>query len=534
MDFRPNAIENFQNNLECPVLMPNTLIDAVLLAPCGHSIGEVALKAMYKDKVEIDCPLCRERVTAWFPNRSLRSIVGQALDLVPSIKAVSEKQDPIPFPGKKARFIHVHGNWEVLDSGTHLAREMNFQSTTCGSLFEEITILGCKNGTVSILIKFLGKEETISYLNQCGVQAPSQGSKGSYRSNAYDTKALWSVIATHNEIPKNKVALLRELIYVGDWKIVTPLTAEDKALLERPYIRKVPFDAIPPGKKAFFVVTSKDWEDVPNGTEVLKKLELTSVEVDSYLKKITFLGLSDGYVNILISFAGGDKTISYLNRSGLDVPTKNSFNSGFRYSDHCFQSYTPNETQLLWNIISRNNYIPEKTVQLIRNLVFDQKCQWRNYQWIDHAVVLGTDFIHTGGNWEVFDSETEILRKLEFTSVSLNPNLLKEIAILGFKDGSVAISLKFLIKTMVFDFLNQFGMELSIDEELDYYTKQATAHSYQSTPENTKKLFAIIANHKLIPEEHFPLVNKLIESGDWRKVTPLENNEPAFKKRKID
>ncbi|MBS0656465.1 MAG: hypothetical protein JSR46_11865, partial [Verrucomicrobia bacterium] len=389
------AIDNFQSALECPVLMPNTLTDAVLLTPCGHSISEVACREMYKGKESINCPLCSTRVEAWYPNHALRSLVSQitGMNVLQLLRTISAevKEEPIPFPGIGARFVLARGDWEVLDCPTDLVREMHFHSTTKGSLFEEMEIIGYKTGAVFIIIKFIGKEKTIAYLNSCGVQVPSEGSRGyserSYRSNAYDTKALFEVIARHNEIPKQTFALIRDLVYVGDWRTVTPLKWYEKAILERDYSsnRIKPYTNLPPGKGAQFAVTSKDWEDVPDGIEVAKKLELTSTTEGSFLQKMAVLGLKSGTVHILVTFTGKDETIFYLNGCGLQVPTKNCFNSGVRYSDHCYQSIGV-ETELLLNTITQHNTIPAKELQFIRKLVIDQDSTWKELVWQEEQV----------------------------------------------------------------------------------------------------------------------------------------------------
>ena len=547
------AIDNFEKSQKCAVMISDDLTDAFLLAPCGHSISKVAREEMYKGGNNVHCPLCQTRVIECYPNHTLNSIVSQSVQmkLVDVLRTVSDgqKEQSIPFPGTQARFVHASGDWEVLDSGTDLAREMEFHSITRGSLFERFVVLGWKTGEVALTLKFLGKDKTISYLNDCGVQAPTLGSKGysnhSYRSNSLDTKALFEVIAKHNDIPKHKFALIRDLVFVADWKTVTPLKWDEKSILEREYshLRTEPYFSIFPGKKAEFALSSDHWEIPLNG---IKKLGLTSTSEASLFQKLVFLGYESGSIGILITFKGKDETIFYLNRCGMDVPTKNSFNAGVRYSDHCYLAIG-DKSELLFKILTKNNNFPEKELQFVRKLVTNHEWKERSYSFevekkplITNSVqddippppLGGADFMLTGGNWEIFDSETDVVRKLEFTSVSLDC-LFRKMDILGFRDGRVAISIKFVFKGSAFKYLNQCGMNICIDEDLDYHTKELNAHCYQSTPENTQLLFQIIARHNVIPEEQLSLISELVVTGDWRKVTPVEDGENPLKKRKV-
>lgn len=61
------------NNLQCPVLF-SPLTDAVLLAPCGHTVSKAAVHILKRDL----CPVCRHKVKAFYPNYAVRTLAVDA------------------------------------------------------------------------------------------------------------------------------------------------------------------------------------------------------------------------------------------------------------------------------------------------------------------------------------------------------------------------------------------------------------------------------------------------------------------------
>lgn len=235
---------NFAKSLMCPVQL-TPLKDAVILTPCGHTISEVAANSMYCGTRDINgneivetkklCPLCRRTVQAYYPNLIMRSLVESTLGVkleepLPAasaiIKADEEKDlDSIPFPGIGAHFVLTRGNWDNLIRQGNVVRELVFTSQTGNSFFKEMSIQGHEDGHVSIFIEFKREDSaSITYLLDCGIALScSQEMVGCYRSTESDTKLLFKILAKYNEIPADKLPLIRELVASGDWRTVTPL-----------------------------------------------------------------------------------------------------------------------------------------------------------------------------------------------------------------------------------------------------------------------------------------------------------------------
>jgi len=233
------AVSNFSNALECPVML-TLLKDAVLLTPCGHTISEVAAKNLYgavqtieeRETVEkvAPCPLCRRNVVAYYPNHAMRSLVAITLgtkveEVLPvvsaSVQAAPEKDlDTIPFPGVAAKFVLRSGSWEPFESGAALVRQLTFTSATEGSLFEEMGLLGYKDGRIALQITFKENRTAASqYLLDCGLKLDFIATNcGFYVSRTNDTKLLFRILAKHNEIPKEHFMFIRDLVTSGNWK----------------------------------------------------------------------------------------------------------------------------------------------------------------------------------------------------------------------------------------------------------------------------------------------------------------------------
>lgn len=230
-------ISNISKSLECPV-MATPLADAVMLTPCGHTISELAAKnihrGMNQDSVEkqAPCPLCRRTVTAYYPNLALRSLVSSILGIkleeaLPAICAevspdVEVDIDTVPFPGIGARFTQTNRGWDqIIPFNDELVREIKLVSEKKDSLFEEMSVLGYRDGGVAIFLTFKQfRTEASAYLQKLGIKADYHPFLKSDKSNI---KRLLSIIAKHNQIPADQFDLIKKLAESGDWTKVTPL-----------------------------------------------------------------------------------------------------------------------------------------------------------------------------------------------------------------------------------------------------------------------------------------------------------------------
>ncbi len=237
-------INNFSTLLQCPVLF-TPLVDAVVLAPCGHTISASAVDQLYhsvlneQEQVQTPaCPLCRRKITTHSPNMALRDLVSIALSIqlekeLPTISATlktEEEIDPatIPFPGIPAKFVPKSGSWDFEDSNRATVRTLDFISQTTNSLFNRMSVHGHRNGEVSLRVHFENhKEIALEYLKKCGIKICKEHEICSfYISNLSDTKRLFKILMLHNEIPSDKIPLIRDLVIHGNWKTVTPSSGE--------------------------------------------------------------------------------------------------------------------------------------------------------------------------------------------------------------------------------------------------------------------------------------------------------------------
>lgn len=240
-------VENFLKALECPVNL-DLLTDAVSLSPCMHKVNAAAAKAIYGQMISNEagvkerkpCIICKQTVTAYYEDHFTRGIVAllmgsKQLELIPQVSAKIQADfkemnaGDIPFPGKPAKFECVSGKWESYNSGADLERCMEFQCITTieNSLFKSFSILGYKDGSVSIFIRFnYVTEKLTKYFHALGIQTDDLF-LGSLKCNGMQAKKLFSVLARHNEIPNTHFDLIRTLIEHGDWKKVDQMKQVD-------------------------------------------------------------------------------------------------------------------------------------------------------------------------------------------------------------------------------------------------------------------------------------------------------------------
>lgn len=245
MQAPPFAVSNFLNSLECPVMF-TPLSDAVILVPCGHTISEIAAKQIYGGmsgeggtetvRNPAACPLGCRKVTAYYPNLIVRSLIGEvssvkleeALPLFSAALPGDDKIniDDIPFPGKGAKFVLSANHWNAhYGTGGDLVRELEFKSQTSGSLFTKFSVLGYRDGSFAIFFNFEKKckDAAIDYLSKCGIELKFiEREICHYKSDLSTTELVFRILAKHNDIPQDQFTLIRELVNSDDWRKVTP------------------------------------------------------------------------------------------------------------------------------------------------------------------------------------------------------------------------------------------------------------------------------------------------------------------------
>lgn len=201
---------NFNKMLECPVYYTG-LKDAVMLTPCGHTISELAAKAMYQGAFSTpltqqgSCPVCRARVTAYYPNFAMRNLAEL---LLPALS----KSDAIPAPRKAAKFVLKPGeDWSHFCE-ENAPKRLLFKSTDPDATFHTFGVYGDRDGKVFLGVFFSEKDR--GYLSVCGIL---NAEFSPYLARSHTLKLLFRIIETHNEIPADQLPLIRNLVEKGKW-----------------------------------------------------------------------------------------------------------------------------------------------------------------------------------------------------------------------------------------------------------------------------------------------------------------------------
>ena len=117
-------------------------------------------------------------------------------------------------------------------------------------------------------------------------------------------------------------------------------------------------------------------------------------------------------------------------------------------------------------------------------------------------------FIYHKGDWNVLFEEEygSLCRKIDFIS-STKDSFLKSFCMLGYKNGSVAISMNFPPEsTHMTAYLKQFDITPNDSEELyGFYISE--------DEEQLKTLFNIIAENNEIPASHSALIREIVDLG---------------------
>ncbi len=224
-------LESLQGLLECPVEF-RLMYDAVSLVPCGHTISQVA-----REKLQ-ECPICRKMIQNSTPNWLVRQIV--VFHRMPAhckqVESDYKGQDPLPYPGKSAKFI-CSKHWKVKrDSGSYSERIFEFHSIIKDSLIQRFSVLGRKDNTVTLIWDHIVPgydrfyKQWKEYLYSCELPgiSPVLNTLDSI-DNIDSFQNFFKLVAENNEFPEEDWPLLQLIIAnANNWKDV----AGDNSVLE--------------------------------------------------------------------------------------------------------------------------------------------------------------------------------------------------------------------------------------------------------------------------------------------------------------
>ena len=238
-----NSVQSLQQELICPVIL-KPLTEAVSLVPCAHKVQQTVAEKIYGEthggwqvsSKEL-CPVCRAAVVGYMPDPTIRNMVKQFFELpeaeinamLASVKNnLAEKSMPVekkaivevPYPGESAEFVMIMDKWGLFDRGEDnaLCRHLIFMSITKDISIEKFTVLGYKDGSVSIGLQFSStKIEAIEqYLNQLGLKPNAFELGWIYESEGCDQlKVFFDILAKNNKIPSPYLELIGGVVEKG-------------------------------------------------------------------------------------------------------------------------------------------------------------------------------------------------------------------------------------------------------------------------------------------------------------------------------
>ncbi len=131
--------------------------------------------------------------------------------------------DPISYPGKKATFELVKGDWT--DSGNHhtICRKLVFQSKEPDTLISHFKLHGLLTGSLGVCFKFntSNLQNIKKYFEGKGVKlrfSLSETKKGFYKTiNLEEIRVIFNEICENNAFPEDKVVLMKDIIAKGSF-----------------------------------------------------------------------------------------------------------------------------------------------------------------------------------------------------------------------------------------------------------------------------------------------------------------------------
>lgn len=229
------SAEKLAHVLECPV-NAHPLASAVSLSPCMHKLNEVVAQQLFGimqgdqcAKKNIECPECTVIVTAYYPDRMVRSVVKAAQDLLGSklnhlnlvrpgaIESDQKKGKEIIYPGMSGKFKLISVNLLTSDCSIH------FQNTAQGSLFKELVVRGHEDEGIGMSVTFKREQvgKVIEYLESRQLWSYELMFFRSVASvkvtQPQCLKIFFSLFIRHNEIPAPWQSNISKWVEVGKW-----------------------------------------------------------------------------------------------------------------------------------------------------------------------------------------------------------------------------------------------------------------------------------------------------------------------------
>lgn len=126
----------------------------------------------------------------------------------------------IPYPGERGEFVLKSGDWKFIDYGVPLVRELRFVSRKSSSLFNEVNILGYRNGLVGLCVKYKENDFEVikNYFESLGLDMSKISSRQYIALFHKDVKTLYEILQENNSLPQEQLPLIRNLIEKGKWK----------------------------------------------------------------------------------------------------------------------------------------------------------------------------------------------------------------------------------------------------------------------------------------------------------------------------
>lgn len=120
---------------------------------------------------------------------------------------------------------------------------------------------------------------------------------------------------------------------------------------------------------------------------------------------------------------------------------------------------------------------------------------------------MGARFVHNYGNWERMSSGADLVRIMKFKSAT-EGSLFYEFSLLGYRDGTIRISVDTKARELVANYLQQ----LQFVKDFLW----GCCDCFRSeTDEDTRTLFTILARNNEIPAEYYDRMKQIVESGHW-------------------
>jgi hypothetical protein len=229
-------LSSLETLLTCPVSF-ELLTDAVTALPCGHNFNAHIIEILQSERSDPPpCPLCRGPISSVVPALLIKEIASRVLES----KMVREAPSRLlRYPGKGAIFVEDPSElgWAVIPAkGAGKLRSMKFRSKKATSLLQIFSIMGYRSGGIKVMIdyKIQDKDTVIKYLRDLEFCDLNNGTFQFFET-AKEIRKIYKVVSENNELPADKLPLIRSLVEAYSWTSVTPLTKEEQEHCEKTY-----------------------------------------------------------------------------------------------------------------------------------------------------------------------------------------------------------------------------------------------------------------------------------------------------------